>query len=391
MGFLRVFLALVVAADHTNISPFGILPFNASGVAPVLCFFVISGFYMALILQTKYLQVPGGTSLFYCNRALRIYPAYLLIAVLTFAMMHVDGKTTITYWAKPDHWAQSIDDFYSKLSGFSIWSQIMVWGSNLLIFGTNFLDAAAFTPSGTLVFTSVQTAADGAVMVPEISAPGLTNADAFLFFPPAWTLAVELTFYLLAPFLMRKRPILAIICASVILYTFPSVSEALAGPFGSTIVCCVLGMLCFFVYERLPSARWVRVVGVIMVFAIIGYFLVSNLLPGGLRLKIYGLLALTWIGVPFIFAASRSVKIDRMVGELSYAIYLSHFLTFKVLAYAMEAQSIWVWYYPTLLALAIAITFGLELPVDNLRHRLLESKKTATPPAVAEAAKPVAT
>jgi peptidoglycan/LPS O-acetylase OafA/YrhL len=391
MGFLRVFLALVVAVDHTNLAPFGYLPFDGSGVAPVLCFFVISGFYMALILETKYRHVPGGIRLFYLNRILRIYPSYLVVVLLTFAMMHVDGKTTIAYWAKPDHWDQPIGDFYSKLSSYPIWTQVVIWASNLLIIGTNFLDAAAFTPSGSIVFAAVQTANDGAVSVPAISGPGLTNAHAFLFFPPAWTLAIELMFYLAAPLLIWKRPIISIIACAALLQMFPSAVVAVAGPFGSTIVCCVLGMLCFFVYRRLPSARWVNVTGVVMALAIVAYFLISNQLPGGLKLKIYGLLALTWFGVPFIFAMSKSMKTDRLVGELSYSLYLSHFLVFKVLSFLLIQQQVAIWYYPALLAVAAALAFGLELPIDRLRQRLIGARDIAVSPVVRKSGPPVVT
>jgi peptidoglycan/LPS O-acetylase OafA/YrhL len=61
LGLFRVFLATIVAADHVRIPIFGgdLLPFEYDGDAPVLSFFVISGFYMALVLDTRYMNPPS--------------------------------------------------------------------------------------------------------------------------------------------------------------------------------------------------------------------------------------------------------------------------------------------------------------------------------------------
>ena len=309
------------------------------------------------------------------NRALRIYPAYLVVLALTFAMMFIDGRTTIAYWLKPDHWDQSIGDFFSKLDGFSWSGQAAVWLSNLFIFGTNFLTMTWFTPAGTLVSGP---------------APGATLADAFLFFPPAWTLAVELTFYVLAPLVLWRRPLLIVPVCIVVILIFPAVAELIAGPLGKSIVCCFLGILSYFAYERLPTAPWVKATGFGVTIAIVLLYLLSNAIPYDTEFKIYGVLFLTWIGLPFIFASSKSLVVDRLLGDLSYALYLVHFLAFKVLLVLIAAQNIWVWYYPTLIALAVAITHGVEVPIDRFRQRLVLSREKLSLSAANEAAKVVA-
>src|SRR3979411_2191986 len=78
MGSLRFLLALSVACGHFGV-PLG---FPTSDVA-VQSFFVISGFYMALVLNEKY--GPGTYWLFLSNRLLRIWPAYFLILILSLA------------------------------------------------------------------------------------------------------------------------------------------------------------------------------------------------------------------------------------------------------------------------------------------------------------------
>jgi len=79
MGSLRLFLALCVAFGHFGM-PLG---FPTSDIA-VQSFFVISGFYMALVLNEKY--GPGSYWLFISNRLLRLWPTYLVILIPSFVI-----------------------------------------------------------------------------------------------------------------------------------------------------------------------------------------------------------------------------------------------------------------------------------------------------------------
>ena len=76
MGTLRFLLALTVAYGHLA-TPMG---FPGSDTA-VQCFFVISGFYMSLVLNGKY--GPGTYWLFVSNRILRLWPSYLIVLLLS--------------------------------------------------------------------------------------------------------------------------------------------------------------------------------------------------------------------------------------------------------------------------------------------------------------------
>ncbi len=72
-------LALRVALGHFGM-PLG---FPTSDIA-VQSFFVISGFYMALVLNEKY--GPGSYWLFISNRLLRLWPTYLVILIPSFVV-----------------------------------------------------------------------------------------------------------------------------------------------------------------------------------------------------------------------------------------------------------------------------------------------------------------
>ena len=75
------------------------------GTEAVEIFFIISGFYMGLILRGKYEQRAHSTRLFYQNRFLRLYPTYLVCVLLTwglffgeYALMH---RVPANFWLEP--------------------------------------------------------------------------------------------------------------------------------------------------------------------------------------------------------------------------------------------------------------------------------------------------
>src|SRR5438874_948988 len=81
MGILRLALALCIYFVHTGwLGGFAVFPdrFRA-----VYTFFIISGFYMAYILNKKYVGKKSSYFLFISNRFLRIYPLYWVIFLLT--------------------------------------------------------------------------------------------------------------------------------------------------------------------------------------------------------------------------------------------------------------------------------------------------------------------
>ena len=77
MGIFRVCLALCVVLSHGLNLP---IPAATADVA-VQTFYIVSGFYMGLVLTEKY----HSPSSFFLNRALRLYPAYFVVALATLA------------------------------------------------------------------------------------------------------------------------------------------------------------------------------------------------------------------------------------------------------------------------------------------------------------------
>src|SRR5436305_1339998 len=81
MGLLRFLLAFVVVYGHCG-SPFGGIGIGAQNA--VQAFYMISGFYMTLVLREKYAgEGPAGIKSFYLNRWFRLYPSYFVVLALT--------------------------------------------------------------------------------------------------------------------------------------------------------------------------------------------------------------------------------------------------------------------------------------------------------------------
>ena len=78
MGWMRFLLAVAVVFHHST-TP-GNIPL-VDGHQAVRLFYIISGFYMALILGKKYPLNRQGLWIFYTNRAARIFPVYWVVLI----------------------------------------------------------------------------------------------------------------------------------------------------------------------------------------------------------------------------------------------------------------------------------------------------------------------
>jgi len=81
MGLLRLLFAISVLTAHAG-PLFG--SHLIGGKMAVQSFFMLSGFYMALILSKRYVGKKSSYKLFLTSRFLRIYPTYWVVLVLSF-------------------------------------------------------------------------------------------------------------------------------------------------------------------------------------------------------------------------------------------------------------------------------------------------------------------
>jgi len=78
VGSIRLLLALAVVFSHATACGISMVP----GHVAVQAFFIVSGFYMSLILNEKYKNC--SVLVFYSNRFLRLFPTYVVVMGFAF-------------------------------------------------------------------------------------------------------------------------------------------------------------------------------------------------------------------------------------------------------------------------------------------------------------------
>ena len=188
MGLVRVILALSVLGSHYHIHP------NLGFTGPVVAvkfFYMISGFYMAMILQKNY--YPSIKS-FYLSRFLRLYPIYL---IFTLACLFGNFGNTI-------YGRNIVSDNLSLLPAIAItFSNLFIVGQDILFF---------FGIDG----NSLKFVTDYNVSDPY-------PIYKYFYTPQAFSLSIEIFFYAIAPFIIKNKnytTLVILIISSIILRFF---------------------------------------------------------------------------------------------------------------------------------------------------------------------------
>jgi peptidoglycan/LPS O-acetylase OafA/YrhL len=318
MGFIRIFLALAVVFAHTS-KPFELLAIG--GELAVQCFFIVSGFYMALILSEKYVGSCARRT-FWINRALKIYPAYWLVLALTI------GYTLVKYCVSTTHSGESLGLYISPFH-FVLDSGVILGRVELTFIA--FVQLSLF-PLDSLLF--LRSTGDFFAFTPQFS----TDAHPLwlaMFVPPAWTLALELSFYALAPFLItwRLRSLALLLGVSLCIraYIYYRLSWQ-HDPwtyrfFPSELAFFLLGFMSFklapTVNGWLPR-RSEPIVGWSLLLLTVAQLLFFSFNSASIRSHF--LLATVVVAVPYVATLSSQWRWDKAIGELSYPVYIVHFL-----------------------------------------------------------------
>ena len=317
MGWVRFWLAAAVVFHHSTV------PWNlpmVDGHQAVRLFYIISGFYMALILDRKYPATREGNWLFYSNRALRIFPIYWLVLVAA-------GLFYAAAWAwlgrVPERFGWYLPLMESGHAEFLTGLGV----SQLALFGLDWFNLLDFQGS-TLAWGG--TVPDG------------RSAGFLCLVPQAWTLGVELSFYLFAPWMARWRTgLITFLCASgfavrVGLWMWRPMETGslnyfwfpLQLPFFFLGILSYRWMLASAPFWKKRGVAWAARVVVLGVLA--GY----GLMPDGWDQAIScGMLALL---IPGLLEGEGSGQ--RWVGELSYPIYVVHILVKWILLAVQGAE-----------------------------------------------------
>jgi len=349
MGVLRVILALAVVASHTG--DFGFLKMMGGGEA-VQLFFVISGFYMSLILEKKY----RSNSLFYSNRFLRLYPAYALVLFATISWFLFDW--VYTRQRPPPFWIAEAN------AEMALWQWLALQFSNLTMVGLDLPALFHWKPGQGFLFLTF--AAD--------SAPdGVYWAGQFSWIGQAWSVGTEMWFYLLAPFLLRRPIVVQVAIASASLFLMiwmTGIGLQAYFFFPANLWLFLAGSILFRLYQRryFSPPYWSGFAALAYVlFAVCAVGSVSNVMAHTVMLILIALC------IPLLFGAFSRKEWDAAVGNLSYPVYLVHVLIISVLTVIFHDSPGIVVAFLSLLVAAM-ITRYVDNPIDRFRQRRIERR-----------------
>lgn len=314
MGLLRLLLALSVVMAHSYPS-FG--HGLVGGRSAVQCFFVISGFYITLILNQQY----KSTRDFYLNRALRLYPAYLVVLLLSFLYCV----------------------FISGLPSFPI----TVPGALMMIFAN-----VTMLFQDLFFFTGIDPATGHIQLVKQFQDQEIRTIWFFMF-PQAWSISIELVFYAIAPFIVRSpKALLGMLMTSIAvrLYTYGYVSAR--DPWTYRFVLSEMAMFALGGLAYHASVRWkaayghmaVKLLGSFVMlyfvwrFGIIDAFWKRHLPTNELgfvtdlatEMASMTIVLITAICLPCLMNLTKRIKWDRYIGDLSYPIYIGHLFIMRL-------------------------------------------------------------
>lgn len=313
-----------------------------SGLAPwaaVNAFYVVSGFYMALVLNEKY-AVPADNLTFYINRFLRLYPAFLVGLALAIGFNLI--------WAHD--WTRGVLPTLSPIG------KAYFLFSNFTMFGLDITRVWCFPANS-----------HGCVY------PDLINLNV-----PSWTISVEIAFYCIAPFILRSlhRVIIFTLLGAVylagveMLVSYGIIPSGSARPGGhelryfsplAAMVFFGLGAMAYHVRTAKNVAPLNYVLALLAVFVMMQS---GTYLPWWAAVLLAG-------AAPILFDLTRNNRLDRAIGELSYPVYILHYPILLGLL-ATYGNGVWTTVAVVVITLILSaiVYYVIDRPVDQWRSAI---------------------
>lgn len=299
LGSIRFLLALSVVFSHMSYNSGHVL---VGGKVAVQLFYVISGFLIMHVLQTN--KAYGLNYLkFYKSRFFRLYPLYILIFLVTLTLKLI--------------FSNHIGLIFSSVN---LTSKVLIIVTNLILVGQ---DVLLFLKSTNFDISIVTNLAD--------STKSFINLHTALVVPQAWSLSLEILFYILAPFVLKdiRRIVFFFSCSLLLKIFLIQFDFGLVDPwsyrfFAAELWLFLLGsLICKFKQYFSIQLRPVYPTLInILAFIFYFYFDFSG--------KDILLLLLFSLSLPYFFLFQNTNLFDKVIGELSYPIYISHLLVLVI-------------------------------------------------------------
>jgi len=322
-GIYRFILASIVVFVHV-----WRIGFTAGGYAAVFSFYVISGYLMTLILNEQYGFSVRGIVRFLLNRALRIYPRY---------------------------WVSMI--------GTGIIAFLYPWMCWQIFHSTIFPKSPADVIMNIAIF-------------------GLNHNGLYRLLPQAWSLYVELSFYvLMALVLSRKKWITSVWFAASVVWTIYAnmAGMSIVGRYYTLIAGSLpisSGALLYHYRDSLgrPGKWTIWVCGALYVASLAVSTIYDDL---GICLYVWVLLGMITVASLKDLRPQRIMGFDKFFGDLSYPIYVSHAFVALLVLRAFwpnvpqhRGFDFFLMTYGYTIIFSYALHRFVELPVQYLRVKI---------------------
>jgi peptidoglycan/LPS O-acetylase OafA/YrhL len=335
-GILRLILAGIVVVVHLT-------RFTYLGEFAVDCFFMLSGYWIALMFQEKYAQKEKAVGVFYVSRFWRILPVFYVFSLLGLIVHFISGDLISRYNAILSPGLRSI-----------------FWISNVSLLTYD------LTP--------------------------------FRILGPAWSLDIEMQFYLLFPLFFylfrRQTTMLRIITGFSFLGAVGIWFFAGGGAMDHTILpylfLFLTGVLVYQANIRFPKS--IQRAGLVLLAAclLLQWIFIYSLHTGRFINSLMTVVILI-CALPILMGSVRvtSNPRDKIYGEMSYLVYLSHWVW--ILPYNLAIANLHdkIWRLPyiagflaaTILS-SLAAYYWLDRKSEKQRHRWIKSQPSlgGTPP-----------
>lgn len=360
MGILRFILALAVVVYHSY-KIFGLR--MCGGTVAVQSFYLISGFYMALILNEKYVG-KGNYFKFLYSRFLRIFPTYwvMLLVALLFSLIG------FVWFNKPYYLARYISYWDCMPWYHYLWFAL----ENLVVIGQDILYFTKFDEWCNLDF-----------VINPLSFKH--NGYNYLLVPQAWTVSIELMFYVIAPFIVTKNirwQLLFLALAIAFRFTMVHYTQLSFDPwtyrfFPFELMFFLGGSVIYQWYKQLTSIQVNHKIGMALLVVLVMVLLFYEELSFFGTYKNWLFYLVLLLSIPFVFLSFKDKAWDREIGELSFSIYISHHLLVSLFRPVFFGNIEYIRYYGYAvvfgsLVLAVIFNYVIIRPLEKYRQKKVQ-------------------
>ncbi|MBP1015750.1 acyltransferase [Serratia fonticola] len=308
MGLYRYSLAILVLLSHCGISFYG---YN-QGVIAVVSFFLISGYVITLLIKKHY-NKKTDILYFYADRALRLFPQFILYLVITSLFLI----------------------YYGEMSIVKDSTRLIV---NILMLPLNFF--AVYN-------------------------------DSYIIVPQSWSLGLEMQFYILFPIIISFFSIKKWFIVSFIFFLVAYFNLINPDYYGYRMIAGTLFIFILGGYLTNPPKNKNKI---IFIYILSVTFLLLSVVIRDVDNRIIEVLFGVVVGMPIVlFLARKDIrnKFDLLMGNLSYGVYLNHmFISLVLVKLGYDISKLSTLILLILLSTSLSyISFSLiEKPIYKFRH-----------------------